>query len=193
MRYLFGAGADPFQQFFDRLPVLAVDGRSQGFDRVHTVLWVAVRKSGFDSLEYEDPHEDPVWRVVGGPWRVLQDGPRLIPVFRKRRGKPELNRQQVARMAAYCHLMEVAEQALSPYAVVLFDDGYEGSDAAPAASNRFARRRTQVGCPFGRSARWSAEQSKAARRRLAANATDSYNGTMLRIPVLRRNHDHGQP
>lgn len=100
------------------------------------VNWWELRKSGFDALEYEDPHEDPDWRIAGGPWRVLQDGPRLIPVFRKRRGKPELKRQQLARMAAYCHLMEVAEQAESPYAVVLFGDGYEGVTVPNTSDNR---------------------------------------------------------
>ena len=95
--------------------------------QMQPVNWWGLRKSGFDSLEYEDPHEDVDWRVAGGPWRVLQDGPRLIPVFRKRRGKPQVNPQQVARMAAYCHLMEVAEKAESPYAVVLFGDGLRGS------------------------------------------------------------------
>jgi hypothetical protein len=99
------------------------DPDSHGSEAVN---WWSLLKTGFEVLEYEDPHEDPSLRLSGRPWRVLRDGSMRIPVFRKRNGKPELKGQHYARMAAYCHLVEVAEDKSAPYGIVLFADGYSG-------------------------------------------------------------------
>jgi hypothetical protein len=34
--------------------------------------------------------------------------------------------QHIARLAAYCHVVEVAEGGSAPYGVILFGDGYDG-------------------------------------------------------------------
>jgi hypothetical protein len=96
------------------------------FAKSQQVNWWGLLKAGWTAVEYEDPHEDPQWRVSGKPWRVLHKGSLRVPVFRKRRGNDRLYPQHLARMAAYGHLIEVAEGATVPYGVVLFGDGYEG-------------------------------------------------------------------
>ena len=100
------------------------------------VNWWSLLKAGFSSVEYEDAHEDPALRFSGKPWRVLHKGSLRIPVFRKRAGKPELHQQQLARMAAYCHLIVQAEGSHSPYGIVLFGDGYDGVTVPFTRENR---------------------------------------------------------
>ena len=94
----------------------------EDYELPQPVNWWRLVKSGFTPVEYEDPHEDPQLRLAGRPWRVLHDGSLRIPVFRKWQGKTELGDQQVARVVAYCHLIETAEGGTSPYGVVLFGD-----------------------------------------------------------------------
>ena len=106
------------------------------------VNWWSLLKAGFSSVEYEDAHEDPALRFSGKPWRVLHKGSLRIPVFRKRAGKPELHQQQLARMAAYCHLIVQAEGSHSPYGIVLFDDGYDGVTVPFTRENRELFQRT---------------------------------------------------
>jgi len=62
---------------------------------------------------------DEKWRLCGRPWCVLQKGDLRVPVFRKRTEDDELPRKYHARMAAYCHLMEIAEGARSPYGIIV--------------------------------------------------------------------------
>lgn len=112
------------------------DEPDSGLSEIQEVNWWSLLKAGFAPLEYEDPHEDREWKLVGKPWRVLQKGPLRIPVFRKRYGEPELFPQHYARMAAYCHLLEVCEGAESPYGVILFGDGYEGVTIPNSSVNR---------------------------------------------------------
>ena len=90
------------------------------------INWWSLLKSGFEALEYEDPHKDPKLRVSGRPWRVLRDGSTRIPVFRKSRGEARLWTQHYVRIAAYCHLVECMEGGSVPYGIVIFEDGYSG-------------------------------------------------------------------
>ena len=90
------------------------------------VNWWGLLKSGFQPQQYEGAHEVSAWQLCGHPWRVLVKGSLRIPVFRKRRGKPEIYPQHKARMTAYCRLLEESEGGQSPYGVVLFGYGYDG-------------------------------------------------------------------
>lgn len=98
-------------------------------------LW-SLLKSGMTSVEYEEPHIDPERHFSGRPWRVLHYGALRIPVFRKRSGGPQVRPQHVARMAAYCDLLERCEGGESPYGVILFGDTYEGLTIPTTAENR---------------------------------------------------------
>lgn len=100
------------------------------------VNWWGMMKCGFTPVEYEDPHEDADWKLVGKPWRVLHKGSLRIPVFRKRCGKEQLHPQHFARMAAYCHLIEIAEGGNAPYGIVLFGKGYDGLTVPNTEENR---------------------------------------------------------
>lgn len=90
------------------------------------VNWWRLLKAGFTPVEYEEPHADEDWKLVGHPWRVLVKGSLRIPVFRKRRGSPQVFPQHKARLAAYCHLVERSEGGHSPYGVILFGEGHDG-------------------------------------------------------------------
>ena len=96
------------------------------YDEPQPVNWWRLIRSGLTPVEYDDPHEDPQLRGAGRPWRVLHDGSLRIPVFRKWSGKHELSDQHLARIAAYCHLIETAEGGRSPYGIVLFGDDVLG-------------------------------------------------------------------
>ena len=108
----------------------------ENYELPQLVNWWRLVKSGFTPVEYQDPHEDPQLRLAGRPWRVLHDGSLRIPVFRKSQGKAELGDQQIARVAAYCHLIETAEGGTSPYGVVLFGDDAHGMTVPNNPSNQ---------------------------------------------------------
>ena len=82
-------------------------------------------KAGFESITYQDTLRDERWKLAGRPWRVLRKGGMRIPVFLMRRGN-KVKFQHIARMAAYCHLIETCEGAESPYGIVLFNGTYDG-------------------------------------------------------------------
>ena len=95
-------------------------------------------KAGFRSIKYQDALTDKDWMLSGRPWRVLRRGSLRIPVFRMLRGEPKLYRQHYARMAAYCHLIEVCEGAESPYGIILFGHTYEGVAVPNSPTTRAA-------------------------------------------------------
>ena len=100
------------------------------------VTWWSLLRAGFMAIQYEEAHDDPQLRFTGKPWRVLHKDSLRIPVFLKRSGKRELHTQQLVRMAAYCHLLEVCEGGKSPYGVVIFANGYEGTTVPFTTENR---------------------------------------------------------
>lgn len=88
------------------------------------VDWWELLAAGFESVAYKESLYDEDIRLGGRPWRVLRRGPLRIPVFRKRQGIARLHEQHIVRMAAYCHLLEVAEGGESPYGVILDGESY---------------------------------------------------------------------
>lgn len=104
------------------------------------VNWWSLLKCGFTPVEYEDAHEDASWHLAGRPWRVLHKGSQRIPVFRKRCGEPKVYPQHVARLAAYCHVVEESEGGSAPYGVILFGNGYDGVTVPNSAENQQAFR-----------------------------------------------------
>ena len=90
------------------------------------VNWWNLLKAGYDSIPYEEKLHDERWRFAGNIKRVLRKGGLRVPVFRLRRNVRHLYRQHYARMAAYCHLLEVCEGAESPFGVILFEGSFDG-------------------------------------------------------------------
>ena len=115
------------------------------------INWWSLLNAGFVPVEYEEPHRHESLAVAGRPWRVLHRGSLRIPVFRKRRGEPELRTQHFVRMAAYCCLVEECEEAESPYGIVLFGDGYNGVavPALPEYCQQFERVRERAAAVMG--------------------------------------------
>lgn len=104
------------------------------FER-YEVNWWSLKKVGYETIRYRESLRDPRWKLAGKPWRVLRKDSKRIPVFRLKAGE-RLFRQHYARMAAYCHLIEKSEGALSPYGIILYADSYNGIAIANAPRSR---------------------------------------------------------
>ena len=63
-----------------------------------------------------------------------------MPVFRKRKGEAKVFPQHIARMAAYCRVIEKAEGGSAPYGIILFGSGYDGVTVPNSDENRAAFR-----------------------------------------------------
>ncbi len=100
------------------------------------VEWWELLKAGFRSVTYEDSFHHADWKLCGKPWRILRRGSLRVPVFRKLQNDRTVHPQHVARMSAYCHLIEECEGADSPYGIVLFGQTFEGIAIPDSAANR---------------------------------------------------------
>ena len=108
---------------------------------IQKVNWWQLIRAGFVSREKREPLVDPATGLVGNPWRVLHRGVWQLPVIRieipRERIRDKVDRltlPQYARIAAYAYLIFRTERLLSPWAIVLFNKGYEGI-AVPIRSN----------------------------------------------------------
>lgn len=90
------------------------------------VNWCELLKAGFMYVPYRDWLEHPQWKLTGKPWRVLRRGNLRIPVFRQAEGDPKLHVKHLAKAAAYCHLLQTAENASSPFAIILKENSFDG-------------------------------------------------------------------
>lgn len=89
------------------------------------VHWFAMLKAGFMSVSYHRlTHER--WKLEGRPWRVLRRGNLRIPVFFQPETDERLHPKHLAKVAAYCHLLQAVENYESPYALVLKENSLEG-------------------------------------------------------------------
>jgi hypothetical protein len=100
------------------------------------VNWWDLRRAGFSVRKPDHSNEDKPWRLRGKPFRILYYHALRIPVVRKHRGKPELHSQHRARIAAYCHLLEVTERAQAPFGVFIFAGSYDVHIVPNSAANR---------------------------------------------------------
>lgn len=82
------------------------------------VNWWEMRRSGFEIGVYKEALFDAELGLKGKPWKILRDYDVVIPVFKRNSSKP-LHRQDYARIAAYCQLIERCEGVTSPYGLVL--------------------------------------------------------------------------
>ena len=88
--------------------------------RIQEIDWRDLLASEATVFRPPAAYQDPDWQLGGKPWRVLEYGDLRIPVFKPRRPWKDLFRQHIARMAAYCHLLEINEGgARSPYGVIV--------------------------------------------------------------------------
>lgn len=95
------------------------------------VNWWSLRAAGFVSHPVENTQIDAELKLVGKPWRILRRGDMAIPAFVRRSDKP-LTSQQRVRIAAYCQLIRVNEQAESPFGIVLNPGTFEGIAVKPS-------------------------------------------------------------
>jgi len=155
------------------------------------VNWFSMLKAGFMSVSYHRlTHEK--WKVEGKPWRVLRQGNLRIPVFFQSASDQRLHPKHLAKVAAYCHLLQAVETYESPYAIVLREDSVEGV-AVPynararkifhealrlardtlkcAEQNNGTTSPEQVslcsGCPFGEPRRYKPGESDEVQTRLS--------------------------
>jgi hypothetical protein len=108
-----------------------------GRDKFPDINWWELRKAGFEPTLPPRRLEDENARLVGRPWRILIRGGVRIPVFKKRIDGPnptEIHGQHLARMAAYCYLVERSTGAESPYGIVLFGYTFKGKAINAAAA-----------------------------------------------------------
>lgn len=90
------------------------------------VTWWGMLNEGFESAQYSMALVDPDMNVVGKPWRVLRHGSLRIPAFRTRSTAELPSQQSIAKIIAYCYLLETSEGFDSPYGIVLMGDTYRG-------------------------------------------------------------------
>jgi len=147
-------------------------------EEIQSVNWFAMLKAGFMSVAYHRlTHEK--WKLEGKPWRVLRRGNLRIPVFFQSSTDQRLHPKHLAKVAAYCHLLQVVENYESPYALVLKENSLEGvaipnsarsrrifhealRSARNTINNAVANKGTSppeqaslcVGCPFGKPLRF---------------------------------------
>lgn len=101
------------------------------------VHWFCLLRAGYEALPMRDKLRDPRLHLAGKPWRILRKGNALIPVFRIKRGRNlHLRRSHFIRMAAYCHLLKVAEGCESPFGIVLYPESYRGMAVRNDPRNR---------------------------------------------------------
>jgi hypothetical protein len=112
-------------------------------NRIRTINWWSLRRSGFDCLKPVDPHFSLRDELSGRPWRILTKGTSLrIPVIRKHRGEPVHRPQHSLRLAAYCRLIEECEGAQAPFGILMFAGSYDcllipiSGDAKAAVTDR---------------------------------------------------------
>lgn len=96
-----------------------------------SVNWWSLRAAGFVAHPVEETQVDADLKLVGKPWRILRRGNLAIPAFVRRSDK-DLTPQQRVRIAAYCHLIQINEQAESPFGIVLDRGSFEGIAVKPA-------------------------------------------------------------
>jgi len=103
------------------------------------INWWSLIHCGFQIAASNEGIKDEKWKVIGRPFRILERGNLRIPVMKKL-GQAKLYRQHFSKIAAYCHLLEIAEPGVSsPYGIVLFSNGYSGKSIPnyPGSSKSF--------------------------------------------------------
>jgi hypothetical protein len=105
-------------------------------DAFQPVDWWGLLRAGFEVRRPEAAFKDEKWKVSGKPRRILQKGSMTIPVHRIRKREGPLSPQQITRVMTHCHLIEAAEGAVCPFAIVLFGDTYQGTTVPNTRTNR---------------------------------------------------------
>lgn len=93
---------------------------------LQNVTWWGLLNLGFESVASNQAMQDSDWMVSGKPWRVLRRGSLRIPAFRTKSAANLPSQQSIAKIMAYCHLLETCEGFDSPYGIVLMGDSYRG-------------------------------------------------------------------
>ncbi len=93
---------------------------------MQNVTWWGLLNLGFESVASNQAMQDSDWKVSGKPWRVLRRGSLRIPAFRTKSNAAMPSQQSIAKIMAYCHLLESQEGFDSPYGIVLMGDTYRG-------------------------------------------------------------------
>ena len=125
------------------------------------VNWWDLLQGGLESVRPREPLRDPRWRLMGSPWRILESGQHKFPAFsiklrlrKQYTGQYKVNGDEIyawvkdyrlfgqhwVRMAAYAHLLEVCEGAVSPYGIVVFGRTYD-AETIPIGAREYGRLR----------------------------------------------------
>jgi hypothetical protein len=105
-------------------------------DSFQAVDWWGLLLAGFDVRRPKDALKDAKWKLSGLPRRILDKGSMTIPVHRIRKQEGPLAPQHITRVMTHCHLIEAAEGAVSPFAVVLFGNTYQGTTVPNLRNHR---------------------------------------------------------
>jgi len=92
-----------------------------------SVDWWGLLKAGFEVRRPESASTDEQWRLSGNPHRILQKGSMTIPVHKIKKTCGPLLPQHLVRAMALCHVIEAAEGAVCPFAIILFENTYLGT------------------------------------------------------------------
>jgi len=107
-----------------------------GKNAFQPVNWWGLLLAGYEVRRPEAALHDERWKLSGKPRRILEKGSLRIPVHRIRSPDGSILPQHIVRVMAHCHLLEATEGANSPFAVVLFDNTYEGMTVPNTAEYR---------------------------------------------------------
>jgi len=121
-------------QIYERAQPRLPDARSQKPEGLH---WCELLAAGFTPVRPNDRYVDQGWKLAGKPKTVLIHGDLRIPVFRYRGDSDRIDRH-FARMAAYCHLLQVCEGFKSPYGIVLWAGTYRAMSVPNCRKSRGA-------------------------------------------------------
>jgi hypothetical protein len=98
------------------------DPDSTAIQKIH---WCALLSSEVMLSKPQSSFRHDQWKFGGKPWRLIEYGDFVIPVFRPRKEWKGVFDQHLVRMAAYCRLIELETGRRSPYGVIAENDNYQ--------------------------------------------------------------------
>ena len=107
-------------------------------DSMQAINWFGLLKLGFESVRLHESLRDPLWQLEGRPWRILRQGSLVIPVFHTKSPIDRPREQHIAKIMAYCRLVETSFKVQCPYGIILTQDDHSGFSIPHTAKYRSA-------------------------------------------------------
>jgi hypothetical protein len=111
-----------FLQIWDKAEAQLPDPDSTKIQSIH---WCELLSSEVMLSRPQGSFHHDQWKFGGKPWRVIEYGDFVIPVFRPREDWKGVFDKHLVRMAAYCRLIELETGRRSPYGVIAENDNYQ--------------------------------------------------------------------